>query len=113
MDKHKVIRSRLMQTASKCKPWCSRSGNGIEHFRERRSSPDAQDGSSQRRLQDLAETAIPCPGKRPPEGFIHCGCPLLRWGRSLVAGREQQCRLVDSLFTTLAPFSQNVAFQTA
>ena len=34
-------------------------------------------------------------------------------GRSLVAGREQKCGLVDSLFTTLATFSQNVEFPTA
>jgi hypothetical protein len=30
-----------------------------------------------------------------------------------MAGREQKCGIVDSLFTTLAPFSQNVEFQTA
>lgn len=104
-----------MYEASKCKPWCCQSGNGIEHFRERRSSLDSQNGSRHRRLQDLAQAAFPCPGKRPPEGFIHWVSPFrskLRSGRSLVAGREQQCRLVGSLFTTLATLSQNVEFQT-
>ena len=67
IDKHEVIQSRFMHEASKCKPCCCQSGDGIEHFRERRSSPDSQDGSLHRRLQDLVETTFPCPGKPSPK----------------------------------------------